>query len=121
IRTLILPMIFSIPLLILVACVDQPSSSKENEDTSFPDKPITVIVPWAAGGGGDQVARALTPIVEEELGTSVTVENITGGSGAVGYSEIHNANNDGYTIGIVGSSISTLKPVGDVDFNSSDF
>ena len=91
------------------------------EGTNFPDKRVTIVVPWNAGGGGDQVARALAPIVEEELGQTVTVTNITGGSGAVGFTEIHNADPDGYTIGIVGSSISTLKPVGSVPFNSSDF
>lgn len=66
----------------------------------YPSKPITMIVPWGAGGGTDATARIIATLLEGELGVPVPVENRTGGSGVVGHSAIANAAPDGYTIGI---------------------
>lgn len=66
----------------------------------FPDRPITLIVPWGAGGGTDATARIVAALLEEELGQPVTVVNRTGGSGVVGHSAIAEAAPDGYTIGM---------------------
>src|SRR6266566_10039940 len=68
---------------------------------AYPDRPIQLIVPWAAGGGTDATARIIGTLLEKELGQPVTVVNRTGGSGVVGHSAIASAAPDGYTIGIV--------------------
>lgn len=68
---------------------------------SYPNRPITLIVPWAAGGGTDAVARILGTLLEKELGQPVSVVNRTGGSGVVGHQAIASAAPDGYTIGLV--------------------
>ena len=49
-----------------------------------PNRPITMIVPWGAGGGTDATARILASIMEKDLGQPVNVVNRTGGSGVVG-------------------------------------
>ena len=67
----------------------------------YPKDPINVVVAFAAGGGTDIGARLLLPIVEKELGVPVTVVNKTGGGGWVGWSEVLNGKNDGYTLAYI--------------------
>jgi tripartite-type tricarboxylate transporter receptor subunit TctC len=67
----------------------------------YPNRPITLIVPWGAGGGTDATARILASIMEKELKQPVNVVNRTGGSGVVGHSAIAEAPADGYTIGLI--------------------
>jgi len=66
----------------------------------YPTRPITLIVPWGAGGGTDATARIIGSLLEKELGQPVTVVNRTGGSGVVGHAAIAAAAPDGYTIGM---------------------
>ena len=68
---------------------------------AYPERPITLIVPWAAGGGTDATARIIGTLMEKELGQPVNVVNRTGGSGVVGHSAIASAPADGYTIGLI--------------------
>ena len=67
----------------------------------YPNRPITLIVPWGAGGGTDATARILASIMEKELKQPINVVNRTGGSGVVGHSAIAEAMADGYTIGLI--------------------
>ncbi|WP_165585510.1 tripartite tricarboxylate transporter substrate binding protein [Roseococcus sp. SYP-B2431] len=67
-------------------------------------RPIRLIVPFAAGGPMDAVARLLGPVVGELLGQQVVVENRTGGTGIVGLTEVARAAPDGYTLMITGAS-----------------
>ncbi len=66
----------------------------------YPARPVTLIVPWGAGGGTDATARIIAGLLEKEIGQPVTVVNRTGGSGVVGHSAIASAAPDGYTIGM---------------------
>src|SRR5687767_8468772 len=68
---------------------------------AYPERPITLIVPWGAGGGTDAVARMLGTLMEKDLGQPVNVVNRTGGSGVVGHQAISAAAPDGYTIGMI--------------------
>jgi len=67
---------------------------------AYPSRPITLIVPWGAGGGTDATARIIASLLEKELAQPVTVVNRTGGSGVVGHSAIASAPPDGYTLGL---------------------
>jgi len=67
---------------------------------NYPTRPVTLIVPWGAGGGTDATARILGSLLEKDLGQPVTVVNRTGGSGVVGHAAIASAPADGYTIGL---------------------
>ncbi|HZW27616.1 MAG TPA: tripartite tricarboxylate transporter substrate binding protein [Trueperaceae bacterium] len=62
-----------------------------------PDRPITIIVPWAAGGSTDQVTRVMAAEIEKALGVSVVVVNQPGASGSIGTTNALNAPKDGYT------------------------
>jgi tripartite-type tricarboxylate transporter receptor subunit TctC len=101
---------------------------------AWPERPITMIVPWAAGGGTDAVARILAAGLEKELGKPVNVVNRTGGGGVVGHTEMVNAKPDGYTIGLATAEVTTyywsntapftyekLTPIALVNFDSAAF
>lgn len=51
---------------------------------AWPERPITLIVPWGAGGGTDATARIIASLLEKDIGQPVNVVNRTGGSGVVG-------------------------------------
>ncbi|MGB7300116.1 MAG: tripartite tricarboxylate transporter substrate binding protein, partial [Burkholderiaceae bacterium] len=70
----------------------------EQAAAAYPDKPITIIVAWGAGGATDLVTRAVQPILARELGTDLIVKNVAGASGTIGTAEAARAKPDGYTI-----------------------
>lgn len=70
-------------------------------NAEFPEKGVTLIVAYGAGGGTDVTARLLATDLEKTLGQSVTVQNITGGGGWNGWGSIAAAKPDGYTIGYI--------------------
>lgn len=86
----------------------------------YPDRPITLICPWGAGGGTDATARIVASILEQELGVPVNVVNRIGGSGVVGHSAIATAAPDGYTIGIITVEIGMMHWQGltELDYRS---
>ena len=65
---------------------------------SFPTKPITVIVSFAAGGPSDVIARLLGEQMSKTLGQSVVVENVAGAGGTAGAKRVAAAEPDGHTI-----------------------
>ena len=74
----------------------------------YPEKPIKIIVPFAAGAGTDAVARFTAQKLEEQLKQPVIVENRVGASGAIGTQFVANASPDGYTLLFVASPFTTV-------------
>lgn len=72
----------------------------------YPDSSLTMIVNYSAGGGTDLAARALADAAGKNLGQTITVSNVTGGTGTVGIAELATNDADGYTIGVA-----TLAPL----------
>jgi tripartite-type tricarboxylate transporter receptor subunit TctC len=66
----------------------------------YPSRPITVVVPFAAGGPTDKIALIIAEGMRKTLGQPVVLENVTGAAGAVGVGKVVQAPPDGYTIGI---------------------
>jgi tripartite-type tricarboxylate transporter receptor subunit TctC len=64
----------------------------------YPDKPITIVVPFAAGGPTDKVARDLSEALRKPLGGTIVIENVGGAGGTLGATKVAKAAPDGYTI-----------------------
>jgi len=87
----------------------------------YPNRPVTMIVPWAAGGGTDILVRALTPAMEQAIGQPINVVNRTGGSGLVGHTAMAQAAPDGYNIGTINVDLSQLVCQGLTDLSADKF
>src|SRR5262245_7034703 len=70
---------------------------------NYPDHPITLIVPYAPGGGNDVLARAVAEPMGKWLGQPVVIENRGGAGGSVGTRQVAKAAPDGYTLGLGGT------------------
>jgi tripartite-type tricarboxylate transporter receptor subunit TctC len=88
---------------------------------NWPARPITLIVPWGAGGGTDATARIIASLLEKDLGQPVTVVNRTGGSGVVGHAAIASAPPDGYTIGLATVEIGMMHWQGLTDLKGTSY
>lgn len=88
---------------------------------AYPDRPITMIVPWGAGGGTDATARIIASLLEKDLKQPVNVVNRTGGSGVVGHSAIAQAPADGYTIGLITVEIAMMHWQGLTELTPSSY
>ncbi len=88
---------------------------------AYPERPITMIVPWGAGGGTDATARMIATLLEKELDNPVNVVNRTGGNGVVGHMAIAKAKPDGYTLGMLTVEIATMKHLGLTTITPADY
>jgi tripartite-type tricarboxylate transporter receptor subunit TctC len=88
---------------------------------AWPTRPISLIVPWAAGGGTDATGRFVATLLERELGRPINVVNRTGGGGLVGHTEIANARADGYTLGVITTELSLYRTTGAAPLDHRSF
>jgi len=88
---------------------------------AWPNRPITMICPWGAGGGTDATARIVAQLLEKDLGQPVNVVNRTGGSGVVGHSAIATAAPDGYNIGMLTVEIAMMHHQGLTDLTPASY
>lgn len=90
--------------LLLISIIMGGCTTMQNKSTTiskkYPTKPITMIVPFSAGGGLDLVARALEKMAPKYLGQPLVVVNKPGAAGTIGWNELASASPDGYTLGI---------------------
>lgn len=93
-------------LVLLAGCGSpagqQPAPAQQPADASFPQKDITLVVPYSPGGSSDTYARLLAPYIQKNLPgkASVVVKNVPGGESKVGLMEVYTAQPNGYTIGV---------------------
>ena len=84
----------SIAILAAAFCV----SASAHAQTSYPARPITLVVPFAAGGATDVISRVVADHMSRTLGQQVVIENTTGAGGTIGVTRVAKAAPDGYTI-----------------------
>lgn len=80
------------------------------EGSAFPNRPIKVIVPWAAGGGGDVLVRLMAPSLQKRLGQAIVVDNRPGAIGTIGSVAAARSPADGYTLVYGGMESHTIAP-----------
>ena len=87
------------------------TSSRLSAQT-WPERSITFICPWPAGGTADQSMRALCTVAARVLGQAIAVENRVGASGMIGAKALASARPDGYTIGQIPISVTRFSQLG---------
>jgi tripartite-type tricarboxylate transporter receptor subunit TctC len=87
---------------------------------TFPDQPILLVCPWAAGGGSDRIARQIAVLLEQDLDVPVNVVNVTGGDGVTGHSRGALARGDGYTLTLITVEIAMLHWRGMTNIGPAD-
>src|SRR5574341_1549829 len=88
---------------------------------AYPERPVKMIVPWAAGGDTDNIFRPFGQALQKHLGATVVIANITGASGTVGAREAKNSPPDGYTLFSIHDYISATYWTGVSDISYKDF
>ena len=84
-----------------------PEPKKQAGMSNYPNKPITLIVPYSAGGSSDVGARLVGKRLEKELGQPVVIENVTGAAGWIGWTKMAKAKPDGYTLSLMNMTFIT--------------
>ena len=95
--------LLTVASILIFACAAQAQSN-------YPNKPIKMIIPLAAGSAVDNAARVLTQKMSLGLGQNIVIENIPGSAGLIGADRVAKAAPDGYTIGGFNDSILTMVP-----------
>src|ERR1043165_2975764 len=85
-------------LAVCLLALAQPAAAQ-----TYPSRPVTIVAPYAAGGGADLIARLMAQKLTERLGQSFVVENRLGAGGVIAASSVAKATADGYTL-FVGAS-----------------
>ena len=88
---------------------------------AYPDRPIKLIVPWAAGGDTDNIFRPFAPNLQKHLGQTVVIANVGGASGTKGAREAKDSPPDGYTVYAVHDYIHSTYYTGVADVSYADF
>src|SRR6266516_1574798 len=87
-------------LFVAIALVTTAGSISTVSAQTYPSHPVTMVVPFSAGGPLDTLARIVSVPMSRALGQTVIVENITGAAGTIGVARVVRATPDGYTLGI---------------------
>jgi tripartite-type tricarboxylate transporter receptor subunit TctC len=96
-----------LPALAMVAAtVGAPSVAAQD----YPSRPITLVVPYAAGGGNDVMARAAADKMSRTLGQQIVIENRGGAGGSIATRQIAKSAPDGYTLGLGGTGTLAINP-----------
>jgi tripartite-type tricarboxylate transporter receptor subunit TctC len=88
---------------------------------AYPERPIKMIVPWAAGGDTDNIFRPFAPLLQKSLGQTVVIANVGGASGTKGAKEAKDSPADGYTVYAVHEYIHLTYYTGIADVTYTDF
>ncbi|BBG01770.1 MULTISPECIES: tripartite tricarboxylate transporter substrate binding protein [Pseudonocardia] len=119
-RSALLTATVGVSALLLASCAGGGGGTDENGVYS-PGDSVTMLVPFAAGGGSDLAGRAIAGGLEPITGATITVDNLVGGSGAVGYAQLVGNRGDATTLLAAETSLVTLPIVQDVPFTYQDF
>src|SRR5436190_5912781 len=87
-------------LRLAAATVAMPAVSRIAHAQAYPSRPLTMVVPFAAGGPTDTIARIMGERMRQTLGQTVIVENVAGAAGSIGVGRVAKAAPDGYTVSI---------------------
>ena len=108
-------------LMLIAGLLAAPFVALSTGLAAYPERPVKLIVPWAAGGDTDAIFRPFGQQFQKQLGQTVVIANVTGASGTTGAREAKAAPPDGYTIYAVHDYIHSTYYTGVADVAFSDF
>lgn len=133
-KTIPLGAAFSMMALLLAGCAAGPATDAGSEMEAeaeteeapavveeYPTQPITMVVPWSAGGGTDATGRLVAELLSEELGQPINVVNRTGAGGVVGHTAIATSEADGYTLGVITTELSMFNHAATTSLTYEDY
>jgi tripartite-type tricarboxylate transporter receptor subunit TctC len=97
----------------IAVALASPAAAQESNSTSsgtWPNRPVTLVVPYAAGGPVDTIARIIAARLSELLGQQMVIENVGGAGGMTGTARVAKAAPDGYTVLLSGSAVLSQNP-----------
>lgn len=107
-----------LPVLVLSWLCMLPAASAQG---AYPDKPIELVVPWAAGGASDAMSRAFAEAAKKHLPQPIVVNNKPGATGSIGFGEVARAAPDGYKMGVLTAEILIIPHMGIGKVSMEDF
>lgn len=110
-----------IVLLLFVVVISSLLAQGAAEASAYPEKAITMIIPYGAGGTTDVSGRKFAALLSKELGVAVTVVNQGGASGSIGCQAALDANPDGYTVLFTAESLGTQRVMGLTDLSYDNY
>ena len=110
-----------IVLLLFVVVISSLFAQGAAEASAYPEKAITMIIPYGAGGTTDVSGRKFAALLSKELGVAVTVVNQGGASGSIGCQAALDANPDGYTVLFTAESLGTQRVMGLTDLSYDNY
>ena len=114
--------VLAVTLIALLFAGCKPADQSSSGDSPpYPRRTVTIICPWAAGGGTDYVSRFWADALQKELGKPCVVVNRTGGSGGVGHTAGAIARPDGHTLTTITFELSTMHRMGICDLTFRDY
>ena len=126
-RLMVATLVVALIVALLSGCAKPKPTSTNGKDTSkpqvkFPEHEVTMVVPWAAGGSADTLARLVSKYTEKYLGKPIVVTNRDGAGGTIATTEVAKAKPDGYTLIFEAVGVYTTQPhVKNVNYKLSDF
>lgn len=100
----------NLPVLVAAGALAIGACHRTDTSQPYPNRPLTFVVPFGAGGGTDVIARVMAEQLRDELGQSIVVEARPGANGAIGSGVVARAAPDGYTLLFTASSTYSLNP-----------
>lgn len=116
-RCLHLLMVFTVVSVIMAGVIVDSADSAGK----FPDRPVTFIVPWAVGGATDLRCRLICQYAEQYLGVPLVVVNKPGGGSTVGMTELAHSPADGYTVGVLSTSLVVNQYLSEIEVSLDDY
>lgn len=114
---------FTISIVIIIcllgACQQQPSNTDAQQEDDFPNRPITLVIPFGLGSG-DAEARAFARVMEKHIGQTIIPSNHEGGSGALGIGYLLAQPADGYTLSFMSATIAFGMASGNIPYSPED-
>ena len=104
--------------LALAACAAIPAQAQV---AGYPERPIELVVPWAAGGGTDSMARSFAEAAKKHMAQPFIVNNKPGATGSIGFSDVARAAPDGYKVSVLTAEILIIPHMGIGKVSQDDF